>query len=52
MSEKTTRTYRVSKTRSGKAKVTLYENGIPVLSKPVRDNVAALAVAIAWGASL
>lgn len=52
MSEKTGRTHKISKTRSGKAKVTLYENGIPVLSKPVKDNVAALALAIAWGASL
>lgn len=43
-----TRTYKVGKTRQGKPKVTLYEIGQVMLSRPVVSALAGERLGVAW----
>lgn len=45
------RTWKVSKTREGKPKLTLYENGLVVLSKPVASVVNGNRIGQLWSES-
>lgn len=45
------REYKVSKTRQGKPKVTLYENGQVMLARPVVSVLAGNRLGSAWAAS-
>lgn len=45
------RTWKVSKTREGKPKVTLYRDGIPALSVPVSSVKAGNRLGSTWGDS-
>lgn len=45
------RTFRVTKTRQGKPKVTLYEQGQVMLSRPVASALAGNRLGVAWAGS-
>ncbi len=46
-----TRTYRVTKTRQAKPKITLYENGQVMLARPVSTDTAGHNLGRAWEAT-
>lgn len=45
------RTYKISKTRQGKTKITLYEKGIKVLERPMHGFPVARLFGEAWASS-
>jgi hypothetical protein len=45
------RTFKVTKTRAGKPKLTLYENGVVVMSKPVSSIVNGNRIGKLWAES-